>query len=46
LVEFEWEVAVGTDPFGVVGVHGGFGCGTDGDGFFEFGLSAERERED
>lgn len=40
LIEFEREVAVGADPFGVVGVHDGFGGGTDGDGFFEVGLAA------
>lgn len=41
LVQFEREIAMGTDPFGVVGVHGSFGGGTDCNRLFEVGLTTE-----
>lgn len=43
LVEFEWEIAVRADPFGVVWVHGSFGSRTNGDRFFEVGLTARKD---
>ncbi|KAJ8073830.1 hypothetical protein PM082_012108 [Marasmius tenuissimus] len=35
LVEFQREITMTLDPFGVVGVHGRFRSRTDGDGFLE-----------
>jgi len=43
LVEFEREVTVGFDPFGVVRVHDGFRGGTNSNGFFEVGFSSKRK---
>lgn len=40
LVKFERKIAVGTDPFGVVGVHDGFGGGPDRNMFLKFSIAA------
>lgn len=40
LVEFEWEIAVGANPFRVVGVHDGFRGWADRNMFFELSVAA------
>jgi hypothetical protein len=30
LVELEGKISMAADPFGIIWVHDGFGCGTDG----------------
>lgn len=39
LVEFEWEIAVGADPFGIVRVHDGFGSGADRNVFLKLSVA-------